>query len=721
MPSDSRGDAEHVRSGEGRQALSGTSALALALAAIYVLPLYAPPEAGTTAAETGRIARLFPGVPAAWILVRLGALALAVVLFGSALQPTSTPRSPPAAATEPPKPLRPHFLWWALALALGLALASLGIGRARGSVQLAFVMLLLGPALLVHLAHRRRRAPWRWLSALAPGLGLFALWAGVRVAGFWGDARAATPVDTWQNFTSLESAVATGSGLLSGRFEPGASDLVHLLTGATLLSAIGRPPTFLWVQMIELAWLVATLVPLALLATRIAGAPAALVATAVVLFSPATQFYLFTPPPFALATAFTTWLIFLLHRLRASQSPAALVGLGTLGGLCLAFGQTAVPAAFVGAATAVTIAMRWRAVSKPTLAIAIACLCAASLPVIPGVEELQAIRTRYLERFLPWELTEAVLFGQVSPFVLTGAGSWAAPAGQWLDIVAGTLLAPLATPRTALRLWGDTFIEPIGVCLAVAGATMVAFGRARGAAGTLVGFIAIALALGFTSSYDRASLIRILALPVAMALLAAVGFTGIAGRNRRTAWPAALAGSALIAASGLWIFDAVNPRILARSWVSIAIDAAADAPQEAILLDYGRAENLSWLNVAVMAQRVPRTALRTLAFADRSSLPAATELVPEPIFLWSPALEADEGVAQQICTQWPDARLFVMRDPAGISTAWGATVARHWYPALHPTRWTEHACAGADAPAQDAASGRRAAAERTMRKPPASG
>jgi hypothetical protein len=81
---------------------------------------------------------------------------------------------------------------------------------------------------------------------------------------------------------------------------------------------------------------------------------------------------------------------------------------------------------------------------------------------------------------MPWLQLEAAVTGQLAPaeaqqMLYSGRG-------DEIDIIAGAALAPLAIPRTAIRLWGDALFDPVGGGLAVAAiaACLLALRRSAG-------------------------------------------------------------------------------------------------------------------------------------------------------------------------------------------------------------------------------------------------
>ncbi len=279
----------------------GWLAASVLLASLYLLPLYVPP-ATSSGTDSSWLSQLFPGVPASWILARLGVLAAAALSFALALRGSGPRQSHPDTGQRcAPDPVRPALVSIAIATAATLTAVSFAAEALGRFGQCAFVLALPLPTLLVHLAYRNDRLRRPEPAAIA--CWAFAVtWAIARGIAADGDARAATPVDTWLNFEAFRAALGDGRNLLTERFEPGASDLAHLLMGAPFIQFESSTTLFAWLRSVSLAWIVATAILVRSLARRLAGGPASLVATTILLASPAILWLPLTPAPLALAT-----------------------------------------------------------------------------------------------------------------------------------------------------------------------------------------------------------------------------------------------------------------------------------------------------------------------------------------------------------------------------------------------------------------------------------
>src|SRR6185503_19787836 len=102
------------------------------------------------------------------------------------------------------------------------------------------------------------------------------------------------------------------------------------------------------------------------------------------------------------------------------------------------------------------LVVAWRVRSAPQVAAvaivtALLTFVAILAPHVPRLDAVREMRAQYASSHFPWEVAERVLQGQLSPVVR----DWLTPAPGALDIPLGTLLAPFAIPRHAMRQWGD--------------------------------------------------------------------------------------------------------------------------------------------------------------------------------------------------------------------------------------------------------------------------
>lgn len=176
----------------GERAPRGRARLVAAgvLIALYALPLFWPPGPclPLPAPDDGTMARLFPGVPALWVVGRLAALALAAALLSDV--PVSAWRDPFRRATASDRAPRTAFRLAALAVAIAQALAAPWAARLGSAGQTAYVAMLFAPAALLALERAGTR------SALTPRTRRGAL-ATAAVILVWTAARLVSDVGAW--------------------------------------------------------------------------------------------------------------------------------------------------------------------------------------------------------------------------------------------------------------------------------------------------------------------------------------------------------------------------------------------------------------------------------------------------------------------------------------------------------------------------------------------
>jgi len=678
-----------MKSGASGMRRAWLLAIAAVFAAIYLLPLYAPP--GTTAIaldlphrpDLG--ARLFPGIPFAWMAGRLTAVAIATVALAYFFAQNRLTLPPPIRATAA---IRPKFVWLALLSAAMLAGFALAAHRLPVSAEFVFLLLAPLPTLLTALAHRRRKWPTLSPSGCATLL-LIAFWALERTLNTWGDPRAATTIDTWPGFESFADAVMSGRKLLSVRFEPGAPDLIHLLVGAPLCHWFGIEPSLVWVRAMTMLWLAAGAAAIHVLARQIAGPAAGVVAAAALLYAPFTFHDVIDAAPYGVVTALIVGMFLAFYQWIASRSPTALVALASLAGIASAFGHSAVPTALLGLVTAISLVQRRKDLAPTVLAVAVLTFGAIAYPHMPGLGDLESIQVYYLARFQPWLYVESWLFGQR---VAMGDVAFVERNFAWLhvhtlEIFAGALLAPVAIARNALRHCGDVFIEPLSALLGIAGILVLLTAKHRGNAALLLYFLLIALLPGFTSSYDRVSLVRLMNLVPVFSLLAAVGFAALAPRPWRQHTGVGIACAAAIAFSGAYLSEYVNPRIVAQSWMSIALASIETSGESQVaLLDAPPADRFEWLYTEIIAAKAGVAAVPVHTFASPASL---SELQKNDVAVafWSPAFEIERQPSAALCAVAPTAQLIRIWDPAHLSYTWAAAFDGTWRPPLESARW----------------------------------
>lgn len=663
------------------------AAAGLLLLGAYAIPLLAPPGPALEA-SAGLLGRVFPGVPGAWVAARLVALAVGAALLASVIGGAGWVDG--VSTAVPPRPDRATQRgripeWLAVAWAAVVLVGSLTAIRFSRTGELLFLVSLFVPAGAFAFSVRRdagegRRAP-PWIGLLA----LIAAWIAVRVPLTFHATRSADLVDTWLGYEYLERAAAPGVSLLRDRFLPGMSGLYMHLQGAAWT---GDDVSFVAVQIVAFVWLVFTALAIARLATDWIGRDGALVAAAVFLFSPFSVSLLLGPTPYYLGPGVGVIALLLADAVVRRGSSAAFVALAPLLGLMPMIPLAGPPALFAAARVMRSLARGQRIPVPAFLAALLSGLAAASVAV-PDPAQIREMRSAWVEPNGSWSGLQNVLFGQLPP--QRAEQAWNAPEPPAIDVPLAGVLAPFAVARTPMRAWADSLLDPIGGALVALGIALCVRRLAcdRGARASLL-LLGITLLPGLTSSFDRPSLTRSIALLIPAALLASVGATALGSflaprRPRRVT----LACVAAIAIGGTWVFDGVGPRVLEQSWLSIAIDAAGERPEGgAVMLDYPARYRLNWLFVAPIAAQVPERPLASLPFDDPTTLervrpPAGTTLA----LFWSPALEQEGGVARAVCRRYPDAEIYELADRIDHNRAWAARIGGEaWEPTLPAAR-----------------------------------
>lgn len=692
--------------------------LGLLLLACHLVALLLPP--GPTALapvgpDASLLARLFPGTPAVWLLLRLCALGGGALLLASALP------EPPRLAL--PAPGDPRAAPGALAFAAGVfAAAQLGglvlVPRLSPWGQLAWVLALAVPPLLIHADSRRagagagararagralpRGARRQTRLAAAGTAGLVGAWIAIRVPLLLHAPRTAVPVDLWHAFDWFLDAVANRANVLVHSGQPGVANTFMLALGFPVFAEWGWVPSLAWVQLVGALWIGGTALLLAWLAWRVATPSGAVIAPALFLASPFVLLLTTGPAPFGVFTTLAVALPVGLVAFHASGSLAALTALAVVAGLATSTAYLFPAVAVAGLLVAVRLTRRpppraWLYWTLPLLS-----FLAAAGPTLPGPQALGELTTRYVAPRAEWATLEALMFAQRPASALTVDDVWFGGRPGPLDVALGSLLSPFAAPRSSFRLWADSLFDPIGVALAAIGlALCVRAARSHASSRWLLAlWLASLLPAAASSAYDRASLTRNLMLPMAMGLLAAVGFDGLRRGLAPRASPRAVLASALgvalaMVAAGFALFDGVNPRLLPASATAIHLEALGDAAPEggALLLEQGPVR-VDWLHVAEIGRFLPRRPVPSRPYRGEASLlDPATGRPAAGLILWSPALERAAGVAGALCRRFPDATLFRLHDVAGLSTAWAARPAGPgWTPALPPRRWERFDC-----------------------------
>jgi hypothetical protein len=691
------------RQGRPGRALDLSFALGLILLSVYALALFFPPaaqQANPTLPDASLLERLFPGVPGWWVVGRLLALAMGATLLAARVR---APLGTQADLRKAGPQLSSRRLHLSLAMALLLFASAFWAERFSRPLQIAYVTALWLPVMMLGFGShpgaspREPRPPlvsgatWRLAAVIA----LWLLWRGFES---WHCLRGADAVDTWEGLESLEEALQHGRNLLtSSRFllMPDA----NLFAQGLLLVDLGLLPLGAGlVQAFQLLWLAVSVACVGLLAARRVSPAAGPVASAVLLFSPFSLMIPIQTAPFSLGPPFAAGALLALDSALHRRSGAALVALALLLGLS-PWHPPVIPLAALSCGVALVFGVPRFPRRSILLVIGLLVFVAAVLPGWRNRVSPQSFFSDVTQQYgsgrISWSAGEWLLLGQASlsdtPLFVEAGRS--AP----FDVPLGSLLAPFAIPRTPLRLLGDSLLDPVGAALAACGLVLCLLrARRRRSAAFLLAALGATLVTGFLSSYDRPSLTRLSALPVVMALLAAVGFEAVRRRLRSPAAAASVVVTSAIIVTGTLLFDVVNPRILPRSALGIALDRLDESPPkgDAVLLRPDVPHEVGWRHLERIAAQLPPSPIpvwsdaRLEGLADLGSEPS----VPELLF-WSPRLEADAEVSRRICRLWPNAAIYVLRDSSGLSTALAARPrGPGWDPGLLEERWRLMPC-----------------------------
>jgi len=153
--------------------------------------------------------------------------------------------------------------------------------------------------------------------------------------------------------------------------------------------------------------------------------------------------------------------------------------------------------------------------------------------------------------------------------------------------------------------------------------------------------------------------------------------------------------TAVIVASGVVLFDVVNPRIVAAGWLGIMLRALGTTPPAAVLvLEHGRPRR-EWLYTAEISHYLPPAPLATRAYQNAGSLLAAPDgdAPAAPLLFWSPGVEAEASITTALCGCWPATQTYTISDPAGLSHLYAARLdGVPWQPALPAALWSRSDC-----------------------------
>lgn len=709
LPSDARTVSTETRKGSAPSsgAAAGLGCLFLAL---YVLPLYAPPLPNgipTIDEQTGLWARLFPHVPV-WSAMRLAALALGAGFIAWAGRGVEAFVAPAPAAESVSPPSTATAKWCeriALAIAALLCLISALPLPLSHWAQFVLVLGLTVPALVLRVADAsddtapRQRDPetTRWWIAVAVLVGAWTVW---RILLAQHDSRAADLVDMWKNFTFFLDAGTKPQSDMAQSYEVGVSSIYLFAIGLPFISSGLAEPTFAWVQGFHTFWIILSAFGVAELARRIGGPVAMLPAVAALLFSPFMLSMAVCIAPFGLMTALAVGIALLVARIYERPRRADVAALGAIAGVSISLPHLTLLAT-LGSIAVVPFFLRRRPPWIVWIAAALTGL-ASLLPALTNLLNVAGMSEMYLERRGAALELEQLILGQRFYTHREVAALWHSGIRGVFDVPIAAVLQPFAILRSPVRLSGDVQFEPIAAALAAVGllACLLRLRRSR-TAQILIVVMAIGMFPAAASATDRASLTRNLLLPVLLPLFTVAGLhlLEVVVRGRLSPSRTAVAVTALIAASGAFIFDRINPQILPRTWLGLALDAVAATPaDQVLLLEPGNPPN-DWLHVAEIGRYLPRQPIATRSYQNGGSLlgSADADAVAAPLLSWSPALEEQMSVAHDLCSCWPQSTIFRLRDRAGLSRALVARVdGKPWSPSLPAPLWSAERCPPAD-------------------------
>lgn len=668
----------------------------------YALPLLAPPPPRMPAAALSGAdlwERIFPGVPASWVILRLY-----LVLLGALLLVTALGRGLALSLdTERPSPHLEAAMWSRIlagfATAVVLYYAPGVPGFDRHGEALWFYSIGL-PALLLASGegvgwYRQLRPHLRSIGGLMvlPGL-----WLAFSIASAWRSPRAASIVDMWIMIDRLRDVVTGAKKALSDSATPGHSNAYMMLEGLPWMGEHASSVTYVGLQAAHLGWGIACGIAIGLVAWRLLDRRAAPVAQAVFLFSPYVLAAAYSPGPTLIAPLCIVLLLGLWLAARDHGSLAAIAAFAAVAGLS----GTEPTAALIGLLMCAVLGwtlLRARPLPWFGLVLAPLLALAATLPALPNLETLSLMADKYTFGRRQLAGIQSILFGQESPLRVMEYMSSAAPSPY--DLPIGALLAPVAIARTPLRLWGDCLLDPIGAALAATGILLCLVNLGRNpAARILVAILLLSLLQASTAAGDAVSHGRLAAALVPLALLAAAAFSGLQRFVGRSGAATALV-VMLVAGGGSMVFTVINPRILAASWMTISLQAIGAAPRDAdpVIIGHSGTRNINWLFIERIAALLPSPAIPVYSV---DSLRAASTSPPENlerpprVYFWSPALEATEGPDRILCTHHPGAALFRITDEAHLYTATAAVPrGAAWQPRVARERWSVYFC---DAP-----------------------
>jgi uncharacterized protein YjbI with pentapeptide repeats len=671
----------------------------------YALPLLAPPATSTAAVGTGFFARLFPGVPAWWVVTRLACLALGVTFLArGAARPAFTTTRRDASGLSDVSGISSRAAQAVALLIAGVhALSSFWVAQFSTAGQTAYFLALALPAVVLAAGGRAHaRAGRSHLDATAwMVVGLATAWMLLRLTDAWHSPRAADAVDMWRTFGYLARFTQSGGNFLTDSMDPelpGITAVPLFFQGLSLLRALEITPTLAWVQVAHALWLALCALGVAALAGVLLGATTAPIAAAVFLWAPFTLIGPLNPSTVFFGPLLTAALALLALAFHRRRSLAAVAAFGAVAGVAITY-PALVPVTLLAG---LVVAWSWRGGRDvPPLIAAIAALSflAACVPALPTADEVRAMWTTYAIPSGQIAVLQDVLFGQI-PSVRGATTALGGTRPSVLDVPIATLLSPVAVARTPVRLWGDVLFDPLGGALCALGvAVSIRNARRDPTCALLLVALTAALLPGLISSYDQPSLLRVFALPVPVAVLAALGFSTLAASVLRESSRLAIAAvTGAIAVGGTYVFDVVNPNILRSSAFGLAIRSLRfdDLGRTAVVT--ATDENPKYLYLDTIASEVPVRPIPVLSADESDAIMAGARPAPD-LLLWTPAVEETGRISFRVCQHWKAAALYAITDRTGATRLNAARPLGHgWIPALPRAQWTVESCTPGSSP-----------------------
>lgn len=708
---------------EGRRdRISLSIGIGLGLILVYALPVFIPPPPTAYVAasrETSTLARLFPQVPAWWVIGRL------LALLGGAALIASTSRHPVVRLPLRPRSAAPASARpWVPRVALLAALIQIAclpfVRQLPYFVKTLYVLWMFVPAGI--LAWKNMRYPLRvrpvgrkWQQTTWCTGALVVFWIVARLALSWHSPVAADSVDMFRTLGGLRRLAATGADFMTesmgmkegmGDIEVRGVNAVQLFfSGLPLLRATSHSPCLWWMQVVNVIWLTAAALVIVALGRFLIGSVASTTAMAAFLFSPFLLMVQILPIP-SVEVFFAALLVLLPLIFYQTGSPVVLTLFAGIAGF-----TTTLPSltCMTGLALAFVTWRVWRGPRVPSIAVltAMVSFVAVLTPNLPSEQALRDARDWYVLKHWPMAIGERALQGQISPTI----ADWTTvdPPGFFL-IALGTLLSPFAIPRQPLKLWGDTLYEPLSAGLSAVGLAVCLRYAVRDRVSLyLLAFLAASLIPGLVSSYDRPSLTRVYGAMVPLSILSAAGLVTVMATIRSAAvreWVTILVAVA-IAISGMFIFDVVNPRILSASTFGLLMRSVDDALLDKVAMLTAEGRPLTLPDTAYNARHWDADWLRShhpyiddlASCAPRHPVPIIPIQHPErladkDLLFWSPALEQTTEITQRhICRLWPNAVLYTIVDRAGLSRLYGAQIhGPEWTPSVPARQWSTRRC-----------------------------